>query len=82
MEVPYSGGKLRADWWTEEFDAVVVATHSESDSPWVPPIPGLPDWANAYPEAITHVRNYRRPEPYLGKVSTSVTPNHTSFWKR
>ena len=74
VEIPYFSGKLRADWWTEKFDAVVVATNSESDSPWVPPIPRLVDWANAYPEAIYHVRNYRRPESFLGKASMLFCP--------
>lgn len=68
--VPYSGGKLRADWWQEEFDAVVVGTNSESDSPWVPSpnIPGLAEWANAYPDEIVHVREYRTADELTGKV--------------
>lgn len=68
--IPYSGGKLRAEWWEEEFDAVVVGTNSESDSPWVPSpnIPGLAEWANAFPDEIYHVREYRTPENMMGKV--------------
>lgn len=69
-EIPDSNGKLRVDWWTEEFDAVVVGTDSEADSPWVPPIPGLKEWAHAYPDRIYHGREYRRPEHVAGKVST------------
>jgi cation diffusion facilitator CzcD-associated flavoprotein CzcO len=73
MEVmPYSKGKIRADWWTEEFDAVVVAALSESDSPWVPPIPGLKEWAEAHPNRIFHGREYRRPEEMRGKVKQSI----------
>ncbi|KAF8323173.1 FAD/NAD(P)-binding domain-containing protein [Clavulina sp. PMI_390] len=69
VEVPGDGEakKLRVDWWSEEFDAVVVGTHSEADSAWVPPIPGLAEWAHAYPEEIYHGREYRRPEPLQGK---------------
>ncbi|KAF8323174.1 FAD/NAD(P)-binding domain-containing protein [Clavulina sp. PMI_390] len=66
--VPGEGEKrLRVDWWEEKFDAVVVATHSQADSAWVPPIPGLAEWAQAYPEKIYHGREYRRPEPLEGK---------------
>jgi len=67
--VPCNHSKIRADWWTEEFDAVVVAAVAESDSPWVPPIPGLREWAEAYPGRIFHGREYRRPEIMRGKVS-------------
>lgn len=65
---PFQDGRLRVDWWTEEFDAVVVGSASEYDSPWVPPIPGLKEWAKAFPEQIYHARNYRRPEIFKGKV--------------
>lgn len=63
---PAADGRLRVDWWTEEFDAVVVATVAENDAPWTPPIPGLDKWANAFPKEIYHGRNYRR--PLEGKV--------------
>lgn len=65
-------GALQVDWWTEEFDAVVVATHSESDAPWVPPIPRLKEWAEAFPDQIVHSREYRRPEIFKGKVCLST----------
>lgn len=58
---------LRADWWEERFDAVVVGTDSEADSPFVPNIPGLNEWAHAFPESVYHVREYRRPEAVAGK---------------
>lgn len=65
---PESDGRVRVDWWTEQFDAVVVATVAENDSPWVPSIPGLKEWAEAYPHEIYHSRNYRRPDSLAGKV--------------
>lgn len=74
VEVPFSRPPgsdkftVRADWWTEEFDGVVVATNG-ADSVNVPDIPGLSDWANAYPERIYHSRNYRTPDKVAGKVS-------------
>lgn len=65
---PESDGRVRVDWWTEQFDGVVVASVAENDSPWVPPIPGLKEWAEAYPHEIYHCRNYRRPDSLAGKV--------------
>lgn len=70
--VPYNQSKIRVDWWTEEFDAVVVATLSESDSPWVPPIPGLKEWAETHPSRIFHGGEYRKPEAMRGKVRESI----------
>lgn len=66
--VPLPDGKLLVEWWTEEFDAVVVGNRSEYDSAWVPPIPGLKEWVKAFPGEIYHSRDYRRPEIFKGKV--------------
>ena len=66
--------KLRVDWWEEEFDAVVVAT-GKYESTWVPSIPGLAEWAKAYPEKIYHGRRYRSPLDYVGKVRAKYTRN-------
>lgn len=65
--LPYTGGKLRAAWWTEEFDAVVVST-GDFDAPFVPDTPGLGDWARAYPDRVYHARQFRSPEAVRGKV--------------
>lgn len=73
VEIPFSRKpgstkvRLRADWWTEEFDGVVVATYG-TDSANIPNILGLSEWANAFPERIYHSRNYRTPEKFAGKV--------------
>ena len=72
VEVPHSNRELRVDWWTEEFDAVVVGMNSECDSTWVPPIPGLPEWAHAFPDRIYHSRDYKRPGNFRGKVSPAL----------
>lgn len=71
VEIPESGGSIRANWWTEKFDAVVVGMNGKSDAPWVPPIPGLDEWAHAFPDRIYHSREYRRPEHVAGQVSGS-----------
>lgn len=70
--LPYTGGKLRAAWWTEDFDAVVVST-GDFDAPYVPDTPGLAEWARAHPERIYHARQYRSPEAVRGKVNTSYS---------
>lgn len=62
--------KVRVDWWEEAFDAVVVGSNSESGAPFVPSIPGLDDWAHAFPDKIVHVREYRTADEYRGKAST------------
>lgn len=71
VHIPYSGGKVHAEWWTEEFDAVVIAT-STWESAWVPSIPNLGKWAKAYPEQIFHSREYRTPSAFEGKVTSLV----------
>lgn len=50
-----------------EFDAVAVASGHYND-PFIPEIPGLPEFANAYPGSISHSKFYRRPDQYKGKV--------------
>ena len=65
--------KLRAEYWNEEFDAVVVAT-SALEAPWVPSpdITSLDECAKVFPERIYHSREYRKPEKYTGKVGFRV----------
>lgn len=70
------GGKLRVEWWTEEFDAVIVGLNTDYDAPSVPSIPGLKEWAEAYPAQIQHSREYRRPEVFKGKVCPAFSICH------
>lgn len=70
-QIPYSNGQIRAEWWTEDFDAVIVAT-AENDSPYVPKhFGGLREWAKAFPDKVYHSREFRRAEDLEGKVSVS-----------
>ncbi|KAF8309291.1 FAD/NAD(P)-binding domain-containing protein [Clavulina sp. PMI_390] len=64
---PLGNGKLEVRWWQEEFDAIVVGNDSENDAAWVPPIPGLDEWALALPHAVFHSREYRKPEHFTDK---------------
>ncbi|KAF8553185.1 FAD/NAD(P)-binding domain-containing protein [Imleria badia] len=57
----------RATWWTEDFDAVVVAA-GKYYAPSIPSIPGLDEWARRFPGLIRHSRQYRRPEAYVNQT--------------
>ena len=50
----------------QEFDAVAVASGHYND-PFVPDIPGLKEFDEKYPGAISHSKFYRRPDQYAGK---------------
>ncbi|KAJ7066441.1 FAD/NAD(P)-binding domain-containing protein [Mycena amicta] len=60
---PLGPSASKEQWWTEDFDAVVVAT-GIFNGPNIPKIPGLVDWQKKYPDSILHSREYRRPERF------------------
>ncbi|KAJ7070315.1 FAD/NAD-P-binding domain-containing protein [Mycena belliarum] len=64
-------GKFKAQWWTEDFDGVVIAT-GPYVSPHVPQIAGIVDWSKARSDAgeysIYHSQSYRRPGRYQNKT--------------
>ena len=55
-------------WWSEEYDAVVVASGHYA-VPFIPAIPGLKEFAARYPGSVQHTKHYRGPEKYRGKVN-------------
>ncbi|THU85250.1 FAD/NAD-P-binding domain-containing protein [Dendrothele bispora CBS 962.96] len=64
--------RIKATWWTEEFDAIVVAS-GPYDSPHVPDIEGLVQWSKVKSEnpaghSVYHSRVYRNPERYADKT--------------
>ncbi|KAJ7637063.1 FAD/NAD-P-binding domain-containing protein [Roridomyces roridus] len=62
--------QIKAQWWTEDFDAVVVATGPYA-APHVPEIDGIRDWSRVTLDgkhSIYHSQHYRRPERYLNKT--------------
>ena len=65
-------GDILASWWTEEFDAVVVAI-TVNDSPHVPAIQNLDAWGKAFPHQMHHSREYRSPDDVRGKVCVPLT---------
>ncbi|KAJ7474908.1 FAD/NAD-P-binding domain-containing protein [Mycena latifolia] len=62
--------RIKAEFWTEGFDAVVVATGSYT-TPHVPAIEGIGNWSNAVQDGrypMQHSQSYRHPERYSGKT--------------
>ncbi|KAJ7499445.1 hypothetical protein FB451DRAFT_1205463 [Mycena latifolia] len=53
-------------WWTEDFDAVVVATGT-FNAPNIPDIPGLAEWTRRFPGSVLHSREYRYPEKFANQ---------------
>ncbi|KAK9327635.1 hypothetical protein V1520DRAFT_35427 [Lipomyces starkeyi] len=68
-------------WWTETFDALVVASGHYA-VPYIPEIRGLKEFAAAYPGRVEHTKQYRGPEKYRGKrvitVGASVSAADTA----
>ncbi|KAF7331611.1 Dimethylaniline monooxygenase [Mycena kentingensis (nom. inval.)] len=56
----------KEEWWTEDFDAVMIATGT-FNAPNIPNIPGLVEWNAMYPESVVHSRAYRHPEMYANQ---------------
>lgn len=75
-------GKDEDYWWTETFDAVVVAS-GHYFVPWIPSIPGLPDFAASAPGAVIHSKAYRDKDSYRGKrivvVGASISGADIAF---
>lgn len=63
-------------WWTETFDAVVVASGHYA-VPYIPAIPGLEEFSTLYPGSVEHTKHYRGPEKYRGKVFNQNASNRT-----
>ncbi|KAK9364583.1 hypothetical protein V1509DRAFT_572700 [Lipomyces kononenkoae] len=68
-------------WWTETFDAVVIASGHYA-VPYIPEITGLRQFAAAYLGSVEHTKQYRDPEKYRGKrvivVGASVSAADTA----
>ncbi|CZT42715.1 related to monooxygenase [Rhynchosporium secalis] len=58
-------------WWTEEFDAVLVAAGHYS-VPFIPHTPGLAELARDFPGSVEHSKAWREPEKYRGKRTIVV----------
>jgi cation diffusion facilitator CzcD-associated flavoprotein CzcO len=56
-------------WWSEEFDAVVVAS-GHYIVPFVPSYPGLQAFADAHSGSVEHSKAFRGASKYVGKVGS------------
>lgn len=66
-------GPLQDEWWTEWFDAVVVAS-GHYWVPYIPAIAGLEEFEKSRPGSIIHSKHYRGRDAFVGKVSLCVAP--------
>ncbi|PYI02684.1 FAD/NAD(P)-binding domain-containing protein [Aspergillus sclerotiicarbonarius CBS 121057] len=57
---------LQDYWWTETFDAVIVAS-GHYNEPSIPSIPGLSTTATTHPHAFEHAKAFRHPDNYINK---------------
>jgi len=57
---------MQSDPHEEHFDAVVVAS-GHFDIPYIPSVPGIEQWSQAYPGVVSHSKFYRKPENYAGQ---------------
>jgi cation diffusion facilitator CzcD-associated flavoprotein CzcO len=69
-------------WWTESFDAVVVASGHYS-VPFIPSTPGLSELSHNFPGSVSHSKAWRDPEKYRGKrvivVGASISGPDISY---
>jgi cation diffusion facilitator CzcD-associated flavoprotein CzcO len=69
-------------WWTESFDAVVVASGHYS-VPFIPSTPGLAELSHNFPSSVSHSKAWRDPEKYRGKrvivVGASISGPDISY---
>ncbi|KAF5878415.1 putative dimethylaniline monooxygenase protein [Botrytis fragariae] len=69
-------------WWTESFDAVVVAAGHYS-VPFIPSTPGLSAFSQNFPGRVLHSKAWRDPETYRGKrvvvVGASISGPDISY---
>ncbi|KAH8602710.1 flavin dependent monooxygenase-like protein [Bisporella sp. PMI_857] len=69
-------------WWTESFDAVVVAS-GHYTVPFIPTTRGLAEFAENFPGSVEHSKSWRDPEKYRGKrvvvVGASISGADISF---
>lgn len=77
-----SGRKYRGQevdyWWTERFDAVIVAS-GHYTVPNVPHIPGIGEFAKKYPTKLEHSKQFRNINDYVDKVLRSPIPRTDLF---
>ncbi|KAJ7122950.1 hypothetical protein C8R44DRAFT_785014 [Mycena epipterygia] len=88
--IPLGPSSSKERWWTEDFDAVVIATGT-FNAPNIPNIPGLEEWTWRFPGSLLHSREYRHPEKFAnqsllvvgaGPSATGIAADLNPFVKR
>ncbi|CAK9781744.1 FAD/NAD(P)-binding domain-containing protein [Cutaneotrichosporon oleaginosum] len=64
-------GAHEDEWWTEWFDAVVVAS-GHYWVPYIPAIPGVEEFERGRPGSVIHSKHYRGRDAYAGKRVVTV----------
>ena len=81
LRKPLDNGK-EDKWWTESFDAVVVAA-GHYTVPFIPLTPGLSELSKNFPGSVEHSKAWRDTEKYRGKrvvvVGASISGTDISF---
>lgn len=70
LRKPLENG-LEDRWWSESFDAVVVAS-GHYTVPFIPYTPGLAELMQNLPGSVEHSKAWRGPDKYLGKRTVVV----------
>lgn len=65
-------GKEKDYWWTETFDALLVASGHYS-VPWIPAIDGLEQFEKSRPGSVIHSKHFRGRDLYKNKVSNGMS---------
>ncbi|KAH9827143.1 dimethylaniline monooxygenase (N-oxide forming) [Teratosphaeria destructans] len=53
-------------WWREDFDALILA-NGHYTIPFIPAVPGLPEYLETFPGKVFHSKSYRDPHTFAGK---------------
>lgn len=65
-------------WWSETFDAVVVAS-GHFNVPWIPAVEGLDEFERARPGSVLHSKMFRGRDDFRGKVSGRCSYQNTTL---
>ncbi|KAI0007317.1 thiol-specific monooxygenase [Xylariaceae sp. FL0662B] len=65
-------------WWQEEFDAAIVAS-GHYNIPYIPQIPGLAEYEDAFPGSIKHSKHFRSVDVFTGKRVIVVGGSVSAF---
>ncbi|KUI61482.1 Thiol-specific monooxygenase [Cytospora mali] len=65
-------------WWTEIFDAVVIA-NGHYAVPFIPHVEGLEEYQKRFPDRVVHSKHYRSPTVYSGLKVLTIGNSASGF---